>query len=174
MGGALCYRFRRRRCPGCGVARDGLHTCIPLDASVWQHGLTIVVDASPWGAGAFLSDRGVPTAWFATTWSPDDCSRLGLTVGDHRGQSVMEAFGILIAVVFFAPRWLATPSVLLVKSDSMAAIGGMERGGSTKSTHMNRVLQELALILATAPSGLRLSFRHLGQNSLSQKGRGNH
>ena len=106
----------------CGGARDGLHAALPLGVA-WHHGHTMVLDASPWGAGGFLSTNGVPTTWFATNWLPSDSEVLGLVVGDHRHQAVMEAYAILIAVRFWAQYWALEPMVAVVKSDSKAAIG---------------------------------------------------
>ena len=84
-----------------------------------------------------------------------------MKIGDHRCQSLVELYSILIAVRAWAPRWAEIPSMLLVRSDSMAAIGGLQRGGTTRSTHVNRVLQEMAITLACSPTGLRLRFKHL-------------
>ena len=145
----------------CGAARDGLHTIIPLDDSEWHRGYTVIADASPWGGGAFLSERGVPVAWWATAWTEEDARECGVKVGDHRSQALVEALAILISVRCWASFWTSLPTVLAVKSDSMAAIGGIEKGGTTRSADINRVLQEIALSIAVSPTGLRLAFQHL-------------
>ena len=145
----------------CDTARTGLHSALPLNPAVWEHGLTMVFDASPWGAGGFISRAGVPEAWFSTAWGPSDTERLGLRVGDHRDQALAEAYSILIGVKFWSDRWCRTPTVAIIKSDSKAALGAMERGGTTRSASINAVLKELSLVIAVAPSGLRLWFKHL-------------
>ena len=43
----------------------------------------------------------------------------------------------------------------------MSAIGGMQRGGATRSAPLNLILQEMALALALTPTGLRLIFKHI-------------
>ena len=43
----------------------------------------------------------------------------------------------------------------------MATIGSVERGGSTRSPAINRVLKELALDMALSSSGLRVRFKHI-------------
>ena len=145
----------------CGHARDGLHATTLLNPALWQHGNTVVLDASPWGGGGFLSVKGEPVTWFSTAWTAEDCRRLDIVIGDHRHQAVVEAYAILIGVRFWLQRWSIAPTVVLVKSDSIAALGSMERGGTTKNASLNLLLKELALVIATVPTGLRLSFRHL-------------
>ena len=108
-----------------------------------------------------MSTRGTPTEYFATAWTDSDCDRLGIIVGDHRFQTVVEAYAVLIGVRAWVGHWALEPTVVVVKSDSLAALGAAQRGGSTKSPALNRILKELALTIAAVPSGLRLSFQHV-------------
>ena len=145
----------------CGLARGGLFHTIFLRESDWRQGRTIIVDASPWGGGAFLSEDGAPAAWWSTAWGADDVHELGLVIGDHRFQGLVESYAVLIAIKCWSDRWAAEPTSVVVKSDSMSAIGGLEKGGTTRSIAVNRVLSEMAIVLAGSPTGLRVTMRHL-------------
>ena len=57
--------------------------------------------------------------------------------------------------------WAKKPANIAVKSDSMAALGSLERGGATRNQAINLILKEMALEVVLSPSGLRLSFKHI-------------
>ena len=145
----------------CGQASSGLRATVLLNPSAWRFGNTIVLDASPWGGGGFLSVDGVPSAYFYTEWGPEDVASLGITIGDHRCQALVETFVVLVAVRAWASKWAAQPTSVYGRSDAMAAIGAVERGGSTRSTAVNKVLKELALETALSRTGLRIRLRHI-------------
>ena len=119
------------------------------------------LDASPWGGGAFLSDSSGPVAWLATTWGKEDEEHLGLRVGDHRDQALVELLVIVIAARVWAPLWAKTPTMLTTRSDSIAALGALEKGASARSSAMNYLLQEFTLLLATSFEDLRLRYKHV-------------
>ena len=66
----------------------------------------------------------------------------------------------------WAGRWTKEPTIVRCRSDSMAAIGAVERGGSSKSPATNMILKELALVIALSPTGLRIQVSHIrGDNN---------
>ena len=145
----------------CGQASAGLRATELLNPAAWRYGNTIVLDASPWGGGGFLSVNGSPSAYFYTEWGPEDVESLGIAIGDHRCQALAETFVVLVAVRAWAPRWASQPTSVYGRSDAMAAIGAVEKLGSTRSVAINKVLKELALVMALAPSGLRVKLQHI-------------
>ena len=134
---------------------------VPLLPSAWVDGLTMVFDASPWGGGGFVSRHGEPVTWFATTWNDVDRQHLGVRHADHRDQALVETYVVLLGVRFWARLWCEEPSVIRVRSGSMAALGSFDRGRSTRSPAIKKVLKELALTVALSPTGLRFRFKHL-------------
>ena len=69
-----------------------------LDRAVWGQAYTIIVDAPPWGGGAFLSGPSGPVEYLSTAWGDTDARELGLVVGSNRFQATFEALAILVAV----------------------------------------------------------------------------
>ena len=145
----------------CSLSRGGLCATALLNPALSEFGLTLILDASPWGAGGFVADKGEPLEWFATTWSDVDVEMLKLRKGDHRDQALFETYAVLIGARFWAHLWQKRPSTVTVKSVSMAALGALQRGGATRNAGMNRILKELALETALTSTGLRLTFKHL-------------
>ena len=87
---------------------------------------TAAVDASPWGIGGLLMEGDVVVACFADRVQADDIRRLGVVVGDHRSQAVLEGLVVLVALRLFAglAGWTAGCHAHLgVRSDSKAALG---------------------------------------------------
>ena len=145
----------------CGRASTGLRATALLNEAAWEFGNVIILDASPWGGGAFLSERGIPQAYIHTAWGDLDTAALNFRIGDHRCQAVVETYIVLIAVRAWSHRWSTAPTNIRGRSDSMAAIGAVERGASSRSVAVNRILQELALEVALSPTGLSISLRHI-------------
>ena len=66
--------------------------------------LLVTADASPWGLGAILSDaEGNPLEWLACPIGDVDCWMLKVVRGDCRGQAVLEALALLVALRTWAP-----------------------------------------------------------------------
>ena len=119
------------------------------------------LDASPWGGGAFMSKGAEPVAWLATAWSEEDVAHLGLRIGDHRDQALAELLVVVVAARVWASWWSQTPTVLTTRSDSIAALGALEKGASTRSKAMNYLVQEFTLLLASSFEELRLRYKHV-------------
>ena len=51
--------------------------------------------------------------------------------------------------------------MLRIKSDSMAALGALSKGGSAQSGGMNYLMKEFMLLLAASGRGLRLRWHHV-------------
>ena len=121
----------------------------------------MVFDASPFGAGGFVSQRGTPCGWFATTWGEGDAIRPGVRFGNHRDQALAELYSILLGLRAWTSLWTTVPTRVLIKSDSLAALGPLEKGRSTRSPGMNLILKEIALVVAVSPTGLRYEPAHI-------------
>ena len=104
-------------------------------------------DASPWGYGAVLYVHGRPKEFFGLPISREDIARFGIVIGDHRFQTLCENLAILIGVRHWLPRWRLQRLQVMVKSDSLSALGawGKER---SRSTAVNAVVREAALDMA--------------------------
>ena len=111
----------------CRVSERGLVTRVTLSPGAWAQGFSMFVDASPWGGGAFLSLQGAPVAWLSTAWSPSDEAHLGLRIGDHRDQALVELLIVVVAAKAWTTTWGQTPTVLTTRSDRIAALGALER-----------------------------------------------
>eukprot|EP00972_Heterocapsa_arctica_P046271 6826428-Heterocapsa_arctica.AAC.1 len=130
-----------------------------MDASKLQPRTHIYADASPWGFGAFLTIDGIPTEYLAGAWDEADCERLGLSIGDCRGQAVWEALALLVCLRAWAEHWQLRQAVIRVKSDSKAALGALEKERS-RSPMINAIARELALDRAMAVHEPLLEFAH--------------
>jgi hypothetical protein len=119
-------------------------------------GITVTVDASPWGLGAVLSTAsGCPLAWLAAEVSDMDCTILKVQRGDCRAQAALEGLALLIALREWAPWWESQRLRAHVRSDSAAALGAAEKMASPTYA-MNLLARELALDVAWSRYGVEL------------------
>ena len=109
--------------------------------------MQIICDASPWGLGAILVQDGSIIRWIASALTDTDLQVLGVSRGDCRGQGAFEALAICVAMREWLPLWQDESTSILVKSDSMAALGALNREGSSRPL-INKVVREIALDLA--------------------------
>ena len=110
------------------VGDKALERVLDWRVALAEVSLIVTCDASPWGLGAILSDAdGNPLEWLACPVSPLDCQILGVTVGDCRGQAVLEALALLVALRTWAPRWCKQRVRAHVRSDSTAALGAVQK-----------------------------------------------
>ena len=107
----------------------------------------IVCDASPWGLGAILTVNDVPVSWLADAITDLDLDILGKARGDCRGQAVFEALCIAVSLRTWAAVWRDENSILVTRSDAIAALGALNKTSSSDPT-MNRVAREVALDLS--------------------------
>ena len=107
----------------------------------------VVCDASPWGLGAVLVRNDEIVSWLAVALVQTDLDVLGIERGDCRGQAVVEALCIAVALRTWAPDWRDEPTVLMARSDAMAALGAINKTSSPNPA-MNRVVREVALDLS--------------------------
>ena len=145
----------------CGYASAGLVARVPLMPSAWAEGLSMIFDASPFGGGGFVTYAGEVLGWFATAWNDADRAKPGIRRGDHRDQALCELYAVLLGIRVWAEHWSRIPTVVNLRSDSMSALGALDKGRSTRSRAMNLVLQELSLTVAVSPTGLRYRLRHI-------------
>ena len=109
--------------------------------------LQIICDASPWGLGCLLVDRGAIVAWLASEVTTTDESVLGAKKGDCASQAVFEALALLVAMRAWLSQWRDERTVALVRSDSLAALGALNKINGGKDI-INKVMREVALDLA--------------------------
>ena len=107
----------------------------------------ILCDASPWGLGATLSIDGQTVRWFGTELSDTDLQILGFERGDCRGQALAEALCIAVALREWAPEWQDERTLLIARSDAIAALGALNKFSSS-TPQLNLVVREVALDLA--------------------------
>ena len=112
------------------------------------------------GGGGFLAGPGGAVAYLSTAWGKEEEQALGMRVGSHRDQALAEVLIVLVAVRAWRPVWALRPCRLQVRSDSTAAIGAVRKMRS-KIAAINAVVRELALTVATSPTGLCINLRHL-------------
>lgn len=106
--------------------------------------ITICTDASPWGLGAYLIINEKPVAWFAAGLDPVDIKVLGLEVGSHTSQQLVEALCMLIALREWKCHWLNQRVCLKVRADNVATLV-MVATLRTSSAAMSIIARELAL-----------------------------
>ena len=72
----------------------------------------------------------------------------------------MEALIVLVAVRAWKEVWSSCPTRLLIRSDSMATLGAIDKMRSS-NVAMNRVMRELAAERLLARFGLTFRLRHI-------------
>jgi hypothetical protein len=119
--------------------------------SVTQHrqrvAVTLTFDASPWGYGGYLEYRGRCIAWFSEPISQEDIDKFGITVGDARYQALLENLAILFGVRAWLPLWQTERAAIVVRSDSLAALGAWRKERSN-NPHISAVVREMSLDMA--------------------------
>ena len=77
-----------------------------------------------------------------------DHAIMGTQEGEPGGQSAFEALSVLVAIREWANTWIDSQTAIVTRSDSIAALGAMAKGGSTAAA-TNAVARELALDVAS-------------------------
>ena len=80
---------------------------------------------------------------------------LGFARGDCRGQALAEALCLAVAVREWAEDWQDERTVLLARSDAVAALGAINRLTSSTPA-LNKIVREIALDLAESRYDLEL------------------
>lgn len=106
-------------------------------------------DASPWGAGGYLTIDGRPASWFATQFTEVDAEMLRTQFGGSESQQVAEAMAVLIGMRLWIEYWRDCKPSLAVRSDSVAALTMLARMKAS-GVGVGIVARELALTLAEA------------------------
>ena len=161
MGACARHGLRKALLDGT-VGDKALERVLDWRVALAEVSLIVTCDASPWGIGAILSDAdGNPLEWLACPVSPLDCKILGVTVGDCRGQAVLEALALLVALRTWAPRWCNQRVRAHVRSDNTAALGAVQKLASP-TANVNLVAREVALDVAASAYGLEAtSWGHI-------------
>ena len=115
----------------------------------------IQADASPWGMGATLSVNGEIKKWFGIPLEDGDLHLLGFARGDCRGQALAETLCLAVALKEWAADWQDEQTVLMARSDAVAALGALNKLSSTQPA-MNTIVREIAFDLAESRYDLEL------------------
>ena len=107
--------------------------------------MTVLMDASPWGLGAALVDS---TGWvvecFESRLDNDDIEQLGIEIGSHRGQGLLEALVLLVVLRCWAPQFRGRSLSIPLRQDNCAAMALAGKLASC-SPDMNWLGAEIAL-----------------------------
>ena len=111
--------------------------------------MQITWDASPYGMGAYFTEKGKVIEFFAIPISSEDEQILGVQSGGCEGQQMWECLAGLIAMRQWAPRWKHSRVHLHLRGDNIASLVLF----STLKTHskqLSMIAREFALDLGTA------------------------
>ena len=111
--------------------------------------VTMSFDASPWGAGGFLTVDGVLRSWFTTEFTQVDENAVGMPFSTSSAQQVAEALAILFGLRAWLSAWVDKSPRLEVRSDSVTALSMVARM-QTSSPQVGVVAREVALTLSAA------------------------
>ena len=85
--------------------------------------------------------------WMASPTTEEGEKALEVARGDPAGQAAFEALALCVAMRTWLVEWQDTRTIAMVRSDSLAALGALNRiNGGTKQ--INTVIRECALDLA--------------------------
>ena len=65
----------------------------------------VFFDASPWGCGAFLVEKGRPTGFFEHRWSQAEADSLDASIGKPKSQTTFEYLALLLVLMVWADRF---------------------------------------------------------------------
>ena len=85
----------------------------------------------------------------------EDLRLLGFARGDCRGQALAETLCLAVALKEWAADWQEEQTVLLARSDAVAASGALNKLSSTQPA-MNTIVREIAYDLAESRYDLEL------------------
>ena len=128
-------------------ARGDMTRRLSVQPVSYERIMQIACDASPWGFGAVLVEDGVPIRWLAGSWGTFELDLLGAVVGSSASQATFETLAILVAVREWFQEWQDYRTSIVLRSDSLAALGAVA-SGSSPNRAMSVICRELALDLA--------------------------
>eukprot|EP00971_Amphidinium_carterae_P319005 6341080-Amphidinium_carterae.1 len=137
------------------VQRDFTLTSWRGTGNIWH----IELDASPWGLGGILFERGAPVRYFMSPLSIHDVTTFDHAIGSSSGQQVWEGLALLVAVRLWSDRLLHPDAQWLVKSDSISTLV-LAAKLTSRGIGLRMIAQELALDLAEA-SNFPLEAQHI-------------
>ena len=85
-----------------------------------------------------------PEAWFSTCIEDLDIEVLGIQRGESSGQAALESMALLIGLRAWPQFWKEEKTLVLTRSDALAAIGALLKM-SSPSVPVNTVMMEIAL-----------------------------
>ena len=97
--------------------------------------------------GGFITYLGRPVGWFADSLSQEDIRRFQLTLGSSKHQTFLEALAILVAARLWGALWKGRRLAVCVRSDSLAALGAINKQRSNASG-MSMIMREFAIDIA--------------------------
>ena len=91
--------------------------------------------------------------------SEHDVKELGLEIGSCKGQAIVEALAIAVAMRAWLPRWATFRAAVAVRSDSTAALGALGKLASPNPA-INKIAREVSLDVAFSRYGVDV-WEHL-------------
>ena len=113
----------------------------------------IEVDASPWGGGAVLLEKGRPVRCFSCRWSPADFTGKKVRIGDPACQTFFEVLALVLAVEL----WCTGTESTTILGDNVASL---QEALDTKGKDLHEDLAQALAILRCTRS-LDLAVGHL-------------
>jgi hypothetical protein len=112
----------------------------------------LVLDASPYGLGGFITINSKPVEFFAQELSSFDFKFFGAGRGESEGQQTWEALAILVAVRMWKRYFKHYRAQLHITGDNMSALQLLATL-KTRGVGPSRIARELALDLAEGDWG---------------------
>ena len=111
--------------------------------------ITFIVDASPWGFGAVLLEKGAITEYFWDIITKEDQNIIGFEAGSPDGQQAWECLCMLLSLHVWWHRWCNRRCLLRVKGDNVTMLTLLQSfKGSSRA--VNLIAREAALLIAAA------------------------
>ena len=106
----------------------------------WSSAPAVEFDASPWGCGAVLRNRGAPEAHFAIPWTKSDAEAIDARIGEPAGQTTFEYLTLFLVLVVFGTEFRGEGLIILGDN-----IGALENALNLKGKRaLSRISREIA------------------------------
>lgn len=96
---------------------------------------------------------GTITAFHVDGVTRADIQELGVEVGKSKSQATLETLALAVAMREWLPGWVGQKTVVVLRSDSVVALGAVVSGDSGKPV-INKVVREVALDAASSRYGI--------------------
>ena len=84
--------------------------------------ISINLDASPWGLGAYLEINRHIVSFFTCVITVEEAALLGHEIGSSAAQQTFEALAALVALRAWKDHWIEQRGTICVRSDSISSL----------------------------------------------------